>query len=123
MKRLIPLIPILIVAGCQSDATVRSNAPMENFKSSKSADAAVTCLVPSLAQHYKAVSPQRFVAQTIAPGKEYDVVPTDGMINGYYTYTINVKGNGSGSTLSIYKGQSMLPSITESIRAGVQACL
>lgn len=117
------LIAAAALAGCQSDATVRSKPPMESFKSSKSADAAVECLIPSLAAHYKAISPQRFVAQTIAPGKEYDIVPTDGFVNGHYSYTINVKGTGTGSTVSIYKGQAMLPSITASIRAGVQACL
>lgn len=64
---------LAFVAGCQSDAAVRNKPPMESYKSSKSADAAVTCLIPSLAEHYKAISPQRFIAQTIAPGSEYDV--------------------------------------------------
>lgn len=122
MKRLIPLIPIFLVAGCQSDASVRSKAPAQSYQSTRSADAAVECLIAALAANYKAISAQRFIAQTIAPGKEYDVVPTDGFVNGHYTYTVNVKGTGNGSTLSIYQGQSMLPSITASIRAGVQAC-
>lgn len=114
---------LAFVAGCQSDAAVRNKPPMESYKSSKSADAAVTCLIPSLAEHYKAISPQRFIAQTIAPGSEYDVVPTDGFVNGHYTYTVNVKATGAGSTLSIYKGQAMLPSITASIQSGVKACI
>ncbi|WP_143348332.1 hypothetical protein [Ensifer adhaerens] len=122
MKARYALALLAIVAGCQSDASVRSKPPMESYKSSKSADAAVTCLIPSLAEHYKAISQQRFVAQTIAPGSEYDVVPTDGFVNGHYIYTVNVKAAGAGSTISIYKGQAMLPSITDSIRAGVKAC-
>lgn len=123
MKRLFPAIALLALAGCQSDASVRSKPPMDTFTSSKSADAAVACLIPSLQQNYKAISPQRFVAQTINPGKEYDIVPTDGFVNGHYTYTVNVKASASGSTVSIFKGQTMLSSITESISAGVKACL
>lgn len=123
MRKAAALIALSALAGCQSDATVRSKPPIDSFKSSKSADAAVECLIPSITANYKAISPQRFVAQTIAPGKEYDIVPTDGFVNGHYTYTINVKGSGSGSTVSIFKGQAILPSITASVRAGVQACL
>jgi hypothetical protein len=96
---------------------------MESFKTSKTPDAAVACLIPSLTSNYQAISKQRFVAQTIAPGKEYDIVPTDGFINGHYIYTVNVKASGAGSAVSIYKGQMMLPSITDSIRAGVKPCL
>jgi hypothetical protein len=121
-KVLIPLVSISLIAGCQSDASVRSKPPTQSYQSSRSADAAVGCLIPALAANYKAMSAQRFVAQTIAPGKEYDVVPTDGFVNGHYTYTVNVKATGKGSTLSIYQGQSMLPSITASVRAGVEAC-
>lgn len=122
-SRMLLLAFCSVVMGCQSDASVRSAPPMDNFHTSKSPDAAVTCLIPSLAQNYEAVQKQRFVAQTIAPGKEYDIVPTDGFANGHYTYTVNVKAAGAGSTVSIYKGQAMLPSITDSVRAGVQACL
>lgn len=96
---------------------------MQSFSSSKSADAAVTCLIPSLQENYKAIGAQRFVAQTLAPGKEYDIVPTDGFVNGHYIYTVNVKASGAGSEISLFKGQAMLPSITRSVQAGIRACL
>ena len=122
MKRY-AVLALLVLAGCQSDATVRSKPPMQSFSSSKSADAAVTCLIPSLQENYKAIGAQRFVAQTLAPGKEYDIVPTDGFVNGHYTYTVNVKADGGGSTISLFKGQAMLGSITRSVQAGIRACL
>ncbi|MXN46052.1 hypothetical protein GR138_12710 [Shinella kummerowiae] len=122
MKRY-AMLPLLVLAGCQSDASVRSKPPLQSFSSGKTPDAAVTCLIPSLQENYKAIGAQRFVAQTLAPGKEYDVVPTDGFVNGHYIYTVNVKASGSGSTLSLYKGQAMLPSITRSVEAGIRACL
>lgn len=114
---------VCLLSSCQTDAQVRSAPPLDQYHSPKSPDAAVTCLIPSLAEHYEAIQQQRFVAQTIAPSKEYDIVPTDGFVNGHYTYTVNVKSDGPGSKLSLYKGQMMLPSITRSIRSGIMACL
>lgn len=116
------LTSVAVLAGCQSDAQVRSGAPLRSYSSNKAPDDAVACLIPSLQRNYKAIQAQRFVAQTINPGKEYDIVPTDGFVNGHYTFTVNVKPSGSGSTLSLYKGQMMLPSITRSIETGVESC-
>lgn len=65
---------------------------------------------------------QRFVGQTTNLGKDYDIVPTDGFVNAHYTFTVNVKPSGAGSTLSVFKGQVMLPSITRSVEVGVEAC-
>lgn len=125
MKKLWVAGCAVLLAGCQTDADVRSKPPLNTFSSSKSADAAVTCLIPSLGKTYSAAAPSnfRFVAQTIAPGSEYDVVPTDAFVNGHYTFTVNVKSSGKGSKLSLYKGQMMLPSLTNAMRAGIQACL
>ncbi|WP_156899515.1 hypothetical protein [Pleomorphomonas koreensis] len=82
----------------------------------------VSCLIGSLQQHYRAISPQRFVAQTIAPGAEYDIVPTDGFVNGHWIYTVSVKSRTGGSEVRLYKGQIILSSITESMIAGITAC-
>lgn len=124
MLKTILVLPVIVsIAGCQADADVRSKSPLESYFSKKTPDQAVSCLNYSLAEHYKAISKQRFTAQTISPGTEYDVVPVDGFVNGHYTYTVNVKPAGTGSHLSIYQGQSMLPSITNSIREGVKNCL
>jgi hypothetical protein len=122
LRAYVGLISVAILAGCQSDSQVRSAGPLGTYSSTKSPDAAVACLIPSLQSSYRAIEAQRFIAQTINPGKEYDIVPTNGFVNGHYTFTVNVKPAGSGSTLSVYKGQAMLPSITRSVDAGVQAC-
>lgn len=122
LRAYLGLVTVAILAGCQSDAQVRSSAPLRTYSSSKSPDAAVACLIPSLQSNYRAIQAQRFVAQTINPGKEYDIVPTDGFVNGHYTFTVNVKPSGTGSTLSLFKGQAMLPSITRSVEQGVEAC-
>lgn len=114
-----------LLAGCQSDAQVRSKPPLQAYNSSKSADAAVTCLIPALANSWNAAAIQnsRFVAQTIAPGNEYDIVPSGTMINGHYTFTVNVKTAASGSRISLYQGQMMLPSLTQAMKDGIASCL
>ncbi|WP_377299669.1 hypothetical protein [Rhizobium sp. SGZ-381] len=116
---------LLLASGCQSDAYVRSQPPLTTFTASRNVDATVTCLIPSLGKNLSAaaIGNFRFVAQVIAPGTEYDIVPTDGFVNGHYTYTVNVKANGKTSTIALYKGQAMLPSLTEAIKTGIKACL
>ncbi len=114
-----------LLAGCQTDAQVRSKPPLQAYNSGKSADAAVTCLIPALSSSWNAVAVQnlRFVAQTIAPGSEYDIVPSSQMINGHWTFTVNVKSAGAGSRISLYQGQMMLPSLTQAMKDGIAACL
>ncbi|MBX5293083.1 hypothetical protein HJB96_09020 [Rhizobium sp. NLR15a] len=125
MRKTLILIAIALLAGCQTDAQVRSKPPLQAFTSSKSADAAVTCLIPALAQSWNAVAIQnsRFVAQTISPGNEYDIVPSGNMVNGHWTFTVNVKSSGTGSKISLYQGQMMLPSLTKAMKDGIAACL
>ncbi|MBY5442731.1 MULTISPECIES: hypothetical protein [Rhizobium] len=126
MKHLILMLAACaLLAGCQTDAQVRSKPPLQTFASSKSADAAVTCLIPALSQSWNAAAIQnsRFVAQTIAPGSEYDIVPSGAMINGHWTFTVNVKASGSRSAISLYQGQMMLPSLTQAMKNGIMACL
>ncbi len=124
MRKTLIFIAIALLAGCQTDAQVRSKPPLQTFTSSKSADAAVTCLIPALAQSWNAAAIQnsRFVAQTIAPGNEYDIVPSGNMINGHWTFTVNVKSSGTGSRISLYQGQMMLPSLTKAMKDGIAAC-
>ncbi|AHG47906.1 hypothetical protein RLEG12_18775 [Rhizobium leguminosarum bv. trifolii CB782] len=124
MRKTLILIAIALLAGCQTDAQVRSKPPLQSFTSSKSADAALTCLIPALAQSWNAVAIQnsRFVAQTISPGNEYDIVPSGNMINGHWTFTVNVKSSGTGSRISLYQGQMMLPSLTQAMKDGIAAC-
>jgi hypothetical protein len=116
---------LVLLAGCQTDAQVRSKPLIASYQSTKGADAAVTCLIPSLAKTWNGVAIQntRFVAQTIAPGSEYDIVSTGGQINGHYTFTVNVRSASGGSTIALYRGQPMLPSLTDAMKAGILACL
>ena len=117
---------LFVLAGCASDATVRSAAPFKTFSSSKHLDPLVSCLIPSLSKSLSAaaISNFRFVGQVIQPGAEYDIVPTDGFVNGHYTYTVNVKKlTSGGSQVNLYKGQPMLPTLTASMEAGIKACL
>ncbi|RWY85158.1 hypothetical protein EHI44_16720 [Rhizobium leguminosarum] len=125
MRKILFLLAVASLSGCQTDAQVRSKPPLQTFASSKSADAAVTCLIPALAQSWNAVAIQntRFVAQTISPTNEYDIVPSGNMINGHWTFTVNVKSSGSGSKISLFQGQMMLPSLTTAMRDGIAACL
>lgn len=117
-------VPILLAA-CQSDSQVRSSAPLASYSSSRSPNEAVACLTTSLPARWNASSAmmnQRFVGQVIVPNQEYDVVPVDGFVNGHYTFTVNVKGSGRGSTLNLFKGQAMLPGITAAVKQGVADC-
>ncbi|MGO6684201.1 hypothetical protein [Rhizobium leguminosarum] len=125
MRKILFLLAVASLSGCQTDAQVRSKPPLQTFASSKSADAAVTCLIPALAQSWNAVAIQntRFVAQTISPTNEYDIVPSGSMINGHWTFTVNVKSSGSGSKISLFQGQMMLPSLTKAMKDGIAACL
>lgn len=126
MKHKILMLAVsALLAGCQTDAQVRSKPPLQTFTSSKTADAAVTCLIPALSQSWNAVAIQnsRFVAQTIAPGSEYDIVPSSAMINGHWTFTVNVKSSGNKSAISLFQGQMMLPSLTQAMKDGITACL
>lgn len=111
------------LAGCASDYSVRSRAPDATFTSDKSPDESVSCLVPSVNRNYQSLDPQRFVAQTIRPSLEYDIVPARGMVNNYYyLYTINVKKSKTGSDISLFIGQPILPYITNSVIAGIKEC-
>ena len=124
-KRYIFALAFALV-GCQSDSQVRSQPALNSYRSTKSADQIVGCLTGSLAKRWNAsgaVERQRFVGQVIVPGQEYDVVPVNGFINGHYLYTANVKSGKGGSTVNLYKGQMMLPSITTAMRQGVADCI
>lgn len=70
-----------------------------------------------------AIQNSRFVAQTISPSNEYDIVPSGNMINGHWTFTVNVKSSESGSKISLFQGQMMLPSTTQAMKDGIAACL
>ncbi|MBB2794436.1 UNVERIFIED_ORG: hypothetical protein GGD58_003306 [Rhizobium pisi] len=124
-RKILMLGGLALLAACQTDAQVRSKPPLQTYTSSKSADAAVTCLIPALSQSWNAVAIQnsRFVAQTISPGNEYDIVPSGGMINGHWTFTVNVKSSGGGSKISLFQGQMMLPSLTQAMKNGIATCL
>ena len=127
-RRRVPLalLSVLYVAACSSDATIRSAAPLKSYVSKRGVDAMVSCLIPSLSQHYTAaaISNFRFVGQVLQPNVEYDIVPTDGFINGHYIYTVNVKATSSGgSVVSLYKGQMMMQHLTTAMETGISACL
>ncbi|MGO6847973.1 hypothetical protein ACCS84_33135 [Rhizobium ruizarguesonis] len=125
MRKILFILAVASLSGCQTDAQVRSKPPLQTFASSKSADSAVTCLIPALAQSWNAVAIQnsRFVAQTISPSNEYDIVSSGNMINGHWPFTVNVKSSGSGSKISLFQGQMMLPSLTQAMKDGIAACL
>jgi hypothetical protein len=122
MKVICSVVVAALAAGCASDFEVRSSPPEAIFVSAQNVDAAVTCLVGSLQRNYQALMTQRFVAQTIAPGAEYDIVPTDGFINGHWIYTVNVKSRPGGSEIRLFKVQPMLTSITAGMVAGIAGC-
>ncbi|MEI2806214.1 MAG: hypothetical protein V9G18_09810 [Albidovulum sp.] len=120
------LLSLVALSGCASDATVRSAAPEKTYVSRKGIDPMVSCLIPSLSRHYTAaaISNFRFVGQVLQPNAEYDIVPTDGFVNGHYIYTVNVKkAPDGGSVVSLYKGQPMLPHLTAAMENGIAACL
>ncbi len=114
-----------ILASCQSDADVRSKPPLATYTTAKGVDSAVACLGPSLGSSLSAAAPSnfRFVAQVIVPGREYDLVPTSGVVNGHYVYTVNVQSTPNGSRIKLFQGQFMLPTLTNAVKSGIAACL
>lgn len=125
MKRfLILAAAAAALSSCQTDAQVRSGKPFAQFKTAKNANDAVACLIPSIEKSYNAVAIERwrFVAQTLVPNREYDIVPTTGLINGHYLYTVNVKQTASGSDLTMYTGQFVMPFLTKGITDGIRGC-
>ena len=122
----ITMLSALTLAGCASDAQVRQSGPEAVYRSALPTKDMVACLIPSLDEEVSAVSlggAVRFVAQIVIPDQEFDIVPTSGLVNGHYLYTVNVKQSVDGSVASLFIGQAMLPRYPAAMRAGIEKCL
>lgn len=118
-----------LLAACAGDATIRSGPPLERYTTQMNLDDTMGCLIPSLGDTYSdaAASNFRFVGQVIVPNKEYDIVPTDGFMpgiaGGYYIFTVNVAEGETATEVELYRGQPMLPHLTQAMKNGIEACV